>query len=57
MSSEVYLQPCQKSMMEHFAKIVTGYKLLTTFAKHSVVDFLHGSEYPLCPGTLHIVKC
>ena len=57
MSSEVYLQPCQKSMMEHFAKVVTGYKLLTTFAKHSVVDFLHGSEYPLCPGTLHIVKC
>ena len=31
--------------MERFAKIINGFKALTIFAKHFILDFWHGSEY------------
>ena len=37
--SELYLEPCQASMMESFSKIVTSMKLLTIFAKEHIIDF------------------
>ena len=36
LESEVYSEPCQTSKMECFAKIVSGWKSLTIFAKYSI---------------------
>ena len=36
---EKHLEPCKASKMEHLAKIVNGFQLLTTFAKRSFLDF------------------
>ena len=36
---------CQTSTMEYFTKIVTRYKSLTIFTKHSILDVWQGSEY------------
>ena len=36
--SEAYSEPCQLSKMEFFAKIFNGLKLLTVFAKISILD-------------------
>ena len=33
--------------MEHFAKIVDGYKPLTDLTKRSILDVWHGPEYVL----------
>ena len=44
-SPEAYSEPCQTSTMKCFAKMVNGWKLLTIFAKHSILDYWHGSEY------------
>ena len=44
-NSEVYSEPCQTSKMESFAKILSNYKLLSIFAKYSILDVSHGSEY------------
>ena len=38
LASKVYFAPCQTSVMEHFAKIVNGFKLLIIFAKSSIID-------------------
>ena len=35
---QAYLEPCQTSKMERFAKIVNGDKPLTIFAKRSILD-------------------
>ena len=40
----MYSEPCQTSKMELFAKIVKRH-LATIFAKSSVLDVWHGSEY------------
>ena len=34
----LYLRPCQTSMMKPFGKIFNGLKLLTIFAKTSIID-------------------
>ena len=44
--SEVYLQPCQISMMEHFVKIVNSEKVLTNLARSSIINVKQGSTYP-----------
>ena len=36
--SEAYSEPCQTSKMKCFAKIINGLKLLTIFAKRSILD-------------------
>ena len=41
----MYSEPYQKSKMVRFAKIVNGLKLLTIFAKSSILDVWLGSEY------------
>ena len=41
----MYSELSQKSKMELFAKIVNGWKLLTNFAKSSILDTWLGSEY------------
>ena len=46
-SSEVYFEPLQTSKMELFAKIVNGLKLLTNFAKCSILDVCRGSKYTM----------
>ena len=43
--SEWHLEPCQTSKTEHFATRVNGWKLLTIFAKSSILDVWQGSEY------------
>ena len=43
--TQSYSEPYQTSKMEHFAKIVNGWKPFTTFAKHSILDVSQGSEY------------
>ena len=43
---EAYLEPCQISKMEVFAKIVNGYKRLgELFVKHFIFDVWLDSEY------------
>ena len=42
---EAYLEPCQTSKMELFAKIVNDWKPLSIFAKRSILEFWPGSEY------------
>ena len=42
--AEAYSEPCQTSKMEHFAKIVNAFQLLTIFAKHSILYVWLGSE-------------
>ena len=42
---ETYTEPCKVSVMEHFAKIVTSFQLLTIFAKRSILDVSQRSEY------------
>ena len=44
-SSKAYSEPCQISKMEFSAKIVNGFQLLTIFAKNSMLDVWHDSEY------------
>ena len=36
--AKAYSGPCQAYKMEHFAKIVNGFKLLTIFAKNSILE-------------------
>ena len=43
--SEAYLEPCQTSKVNRFAKIVEGWKLLIIFAKVPIRDVWQGSEY------------
>ena len=43
--SETYLEPCQKSNMELFAKIANGWKPSTIFAKSSILDIWESSNY------------
>ena len=43
--SEAYSEPYQISKMEFFAKIFNGLKLLTVFAKISILDIWQGFEY------------
>ena len=40
--SEAYAEPCQKSTVERFAKIVNGQKQLTNFHKTLHVRYLTG---------------
>ena len=42
---EAYSEPCQTSKMGRFAKIVDGPKLLTIFAKHSILIVWQGPEH------------
>ena len=42
---EAYLDACQTSKMERFAKIVNGWIPFTIFAKCSILDVWQGSEY------------
>ena len=44
-NTEAYSEPFQISKMEHFAKLVNGSKLITIFAKRSLLDLSLGSEY------------
>ena len=43
--SQVCEEPRQTYKTELFAKIVTGFQLLTIFGKNSVWDFWQASEY------------
>ena len=43
--AETYLEPYQTSKMELFVKIVSGFWLLTIFAKRSILNIWQGSEY------------
>ena len=42
---EAHLEPREIPKMEFFAKIVNTFKLLTIFAKSSILDNFQGSEY------------
>ena len=42
---QAYLERCQTSKMETFAKIVNGLKLLIVFAKNSILNVRQDSEY------------
>ena len=42
---EAYLELCQTSKVELFAKMVNGEKLLTVFVKSSILAVWQGSEY------------
>ena len=42
---ETYSEPCQISKMEFFAKIVNGYKRISFFVKHFILDVWLDSEY------------
>ena len=42
---EAYSEPCQIFKMECFVKIVNGYKPLTFFVKHFILDTCQVSEY------------
>ena len=44
-NTHMYSEPCQKSKMVRFAQIVNVFWLLTFFAKHSILDVWHRSEY------------
>ena len=43
--SEAYSEPCQKSKMEFFAKIINGFYPLIILAECSVLDVWQGPEY------------
>ena len=45
MDSEEYSEACQTSNIEHFAKVINVYKLLTVFAVHSILDIWPIPEY------------
>ena len=42
---EAYSEPYQRSVMECFTIILSAKKLLTIFAKCSILDVFQGSEY------------
>ena len=42
---QVCSEPVQKSKMEHFAKVVNSWGLLTFFRKHFTLDISPSSEY------------
>ena len=44
-NSQAYSEPCQTSKMECFEEVVNSWKLLTYFAKLSILDVWQGSEY------------
>ena len=44
-NTETYSEPCHKSKMESFAKIVNGLKVLAIFAKRFILDIWQGFEY------------
>ena len=48
--SEAYSEPCQTPKIELFVKIVSGWKLLTIFAKSFILDIWRGSEYASDPN-------
>lgn len=48
--TEVYPEPCQKSNMKRYAKLVIGIQPLTIFAKHMILDIWLGSDTPLFKG-------
>ena len=41
----MYSEPCHKSKMHDFAKIVNGFHLPTIFAKYLILDVRQGFEY------------
>ena len=43
--SEVYLEPCQTSKMELFAKVVNSFYPQTSFSKSSILDIYLGTEW------------
>ena len=43
-NSEAYLEPCQTSKTDIFAKIINGFQSLTIFAKSSITDIWQGYE-------------
>ena len=43
---EAYSEPCQRSLMQYFKKIVNSFQKLIVFAKHSILDVLQVHEYP-----------
>ena len=43
-NTETYSEPCHKSKMESFAKIVNGLKVLAIFAKRFILDIWQGFE-------------
>ena len=45
--SEAYLELCQTSKLESFAKIVNGFKKMTIFKRNSVLEIIdiQDSEY------------
>ena len=45
MGAETYSEQCRTSKMKRFAEIVYTCKVLTIFAKRSILDVWHGSEY------------
>ena len=47
-----YSKPYQRSKMEFFVEKVNARKLLTIFAKRSILDAWQGSEYPSGCGNL-----
>ena len=46
----MYSEPCQTPKIELFVKIVSGWKLLTIFAKSFILDIWQGSEYASGPN-------
>ena len=49
----VYSTPCQTSRMVYFAIMVKGLKLLTIFAKYSILHVSQGSEYASGFNSVH----
>ena len=43
-NSEAYLEPCQTSKIDIFAKIINGFQSLTTFTESSFTDIWQGYE-------------
>ena len=43
--SETDWEPCSTPKMEDFAKIVNGWKPITSFVKYSILDVWQGPEY------------
>ena len=53
--SEAYSEPCLRSKMELFAKIVNSFQPVTIFAKSSILDIWLGSEYTKFMNTILLV--
>ena len=53
-NSELYSDPCQISKMERFVKIINGWKPLTFFAEHFILEVGQGSEYTCSKGSILI---